>query len=127
MQRTDLQQDSWDWYLRGASNSAGDYGQQGHQSHSVAFRRSAELGWVGVLFATDIICRWTLTSWIFIRLAVYMEYGIRFPLTGGELHYVSRVLWSNMLLLLSLKPLNAMLAWTRFGGLTFKGFAYQLC
>lgn len=22
-------------------------------------------------------------------LAVYLEYGIRFPLTGGELHYVS--------------------------------------
>ena len=89
MQRTDLQQDSWDWYLRGASNSVGDYGQQGYQSYSVAFRRSSELGWVWVLFATDMICRETLTSWILIRLAVYLEYGIRFPLTGGELHYVS--------------------------------------
>ena len=74
-----------------------------------------------------MICRWTLTSWILTRLAVYMEYGIRFPLTGGELHYVSRVLWSNMMLLLSLKPENAILAWIRFGSLTFKGFGYRLC
>lgn len=96
MQRIDLQQDSWDRYLRGAFNSVGDYGEQGYQSHSVAFRGSAELGRVWVLLAIDIMCRSTLTSWILSRLAVYMEYGIRFPLTGGELHYVSRVLWSNM-------------------------------
>ena len=90
MQRADLQQDSGDWYLRCASNSVGYNGKQGYQSYSVASRRSAELGRVWVLFAIDVICR--LTGWILTRLAVYMEYGIRFPLTGGELHYVSRTL-----------------------------------
>ena len=125
MQRIDFQQDSWDRYLRGAFNSIGDYGEQGYQSHSVAFRGSAELGRVWVLLAIDIICRSTLTSWILARLAVYLEYGIRFPLTGGELHYVSRVLWSNMMFLLSLKPENAILAWTRLAGLTWKGFCYH--
>lgn len=109
MQRTDLQQDSRDWYLRGASNSVGNYGEQGYQSHSVAFRGSAELGRVWILFAMDMICRSTLTSWILTRLAVYMEYGIRFPLTGGELHYVSRVLCPDMILLLSLKPEDSIL------------------
>ena len=107
MQRIDLQQDCWDRYLRGAFNSVGDYGKQGYQSHSVASRGSAELGRVWVLLAINIICRSTLTSWILTRLAVYMEYGIRFPLTGGELHYVSRVLWSNMMFPLSLKPESA--------------------
>ncbi len=67
----------------------------------MAFGGSAELGRVWVFFATDIICRLTLTRCIFTRLAVYLEYGIRFPLTGGELHYVSRVLYPSMMLLLS--------------------------
>ena len=89
MQRTDLQQDSGDWYLRGTSNSVGNYGKQGYQSYPVASRGSPELGRVWVLFAIDLIRRSTLTGWILTRLAVYLEYGIRFPLTGGELHYVS--------------------------------------
>ncbi len=34
-------------------------------------------------------------------MAAYLEYDIRLPLIGGELHYVSRVLYPSMVLLLS--------------------------
>lgn len=35
-----------------------------------------------------------------ISLSLYLEYGIRFPLTGGELHYVSYKYVLRLLLLM---------------------------
>jgi len=44
------------------------------------------MGWVNT---ESFIC--AKDALTLARLAMYLEYGIRFPLTGGELHYVRPV------------------------------------
>jgi hypothetical protein len=47
--------------------------------------------WAGFDHSPTCFCGFFLIALI-VRLTLYLEYGIRFPLTGGEVYYVSLLL-----------------------------------